>query len=226
MGAAIKTLLVALLAALVLLPGTAFAGPEDDVSASTALVERALAAANAGDFTTALREYKNYENRWFEIEDGVRDKSRDAYRAIEKYMADASVRLEDKKKDEAVAALTALNAELKKFASGQPATQVSASASVTATEAGEPTITLLLEHLGKTRAAFNAGDYPAASAAFDKFGDTWLDVEAEVKTRSAGAYREIENDMARVSTGLSKRSSEVGPVLDGLEKRIKPYENA
>src|SRR6185436_14800110 len=155
---------------------------EDDVSASTAIVERALAAANAGDFTTALREYKNYENRWFEIEDGVRDKSRDAYRAIEKYMSDANLGLDSKKKDEAVAGLTALNAELKKFATGQPATQVSASASVAATEAGEPTITLLLEHLGKTRAALNAGDYAAASAAFEKFNDTWLDVEGEIKT--------------------------------------------
>src|SRR6187551_4045004 len=105
MGAATKTLMMAIVAALVLLPGTAFAAPEDDVGASTAIVERALAAANAGDFTTALREYKNYENRWFEIEDGVRDKSRDAYRAIEKYMSDANLGLDAKKRDEAVAGL-------------------------------------------------------------------------------------------------------------------------
>src|SRR5438874_1108424 len=108
-GALLRTLLVGVMAALVLLPGTAFAGPEDDVGGSTAIVERALAAANNGDFTTAQREYKAYENRWFEIEDGVRDKSRDAYRSIEKYMAGASGALDDKKKDDAVAQLTALD---------------------------------------------------------------------------------------------------------------------
>src|SRR6188472_1597282 len=102
MGALLRTLLVGVVAAFVLLPGVAFAGPEDDVGASTAIVDRALAAVNAGDFATAQREYKAYENRWFEIEDGVRDKSRDAYRAIEKYMVGASGALDDKKKEDAV----------------------------------------------------------------------------------------------------------------------------
>src|ERR1041385_3302417 len=96
-GALLRTLLVGIVAAFVLLPGTAFAGPEDDVAASTAIVDRALAAANNGAFATAQREYKAYENRWFEIEDGVRDKSPARYRAIEKYMVGADGALQDKK---------------------------------------------------------------------------------------------------------------------------------
>lgn len=226
MGALLRTLLVGIVAAFVLLPGVAFAGPEDDVGASTAIVDRALAAVNAGDFATAQREYKAYENRWFEIEDGVRDKSRDSYRAIEKYMVGASGALDDKKKEDAVAQLMALKGELTKFATGQPATQVATTPAVAATESGEPTITLLLEHLGKTRAALNAGDYATANAAFEKFNETWLDVEGEVKTRSAGDYRETENDMARITTGISKKSTDLVPVLDAMETRLKPYENA
>jgi high-affinity iron transporter len=223
---ALASLLVSLFAALVLLPGSAVAGPEDDAGASSAIIERALAAASAGDLATALREYKAFENRWFEIEDGVRDKSREAYRAIEKYMVDAEAAMEDRKQADAVARLTDLNNELKKFATGQAATQVSASPAVAAAEAGEPTVGTLLEHLGKTRAALNAGDYATASTAFERFNDTWLDVEGEIKTRSAGDYRDTENDMARVTTGLSKSSTGLVPILDAMEARLKPYVNA
>src|SRR5436190_681769 len=101
----IAALTVVLLVAFAVLPRGAYAGPEDDMSAANTIVERALTAAKAGDMATALREYKSFENRWFEVEDGVRDKSRDAYRVIEKHMADAGSALDAKppRKDDAIA---------------------------------------------------------------------------------------------------------------------------
>ena len=208
-------------------PGSAVAAPEDDMSVANAIVERALAAAKAGDLATALREYKGFENRWFEVEDGVRERSREAYRVIEKHMSSADTALAAKKQDEAITALTALNEEVKRFVAGQPPAQASSSATTAASASNEDsTITLLLQRLRETRSALAAGNYEAATAAFERFSDVWLDVEGEVKTRSAGDYRAIENDMARVSTQLSQRSTGAAPVLDSLEARIRPYENA
>jgi high-affinity iron transporter len=68
--------------ALVFAAGNAFADPKDDLTSANKLVTAALTAAQSGDMAGALREYKSYENQWFDIEDGIRGQSRDAYRLI------------------------------------------------------------------------------------------------------------------------------------------------
>src|ERR1043166_8137025 len=78
-------LLLTLLAGLV--AGTAWAAsPQDDVRAANALVQQSLSAARQADLSAARRAYAQYQDRWSEIERGVRGASRPAYVAIEKAM--------------------------------------------------------------------------------------------------------------------------------------------
>jgi high-affinity iron transporter len=207
------------------------AGPQDDVTAANATVQRAIAAAQSGDIPTSQREYKTYENTWFDIEDGVRAASRDSYRAIEQRMAEASAALAQNRpnRDQVLAALTALDTEQKRFIAGQPPLATSPLPTPAPLDAatqsanGTPTVSSLLGELTQTRAAVEAGDFSGATERFKQFRETWLDVEGEVKTRSASDYRATEDDMARVETALGDRSSAAIAILDGMSRRLQPY---
>jgi high-affinity iron transporter len=203
----------------------AAAGPTDDVTAANAIVQRALTAANAGDLATAGREYKSYENTWFDIEEGVRASSRDAYRAIEQQMTAVSVALAASPPQQAavVAALNALDHEQQQFVHGAPPT----SQAQVAPAASEPaSIASLLQLLTDAKGALARGDFAAAATSMKTFETTWPDVEGQVKTRSAGAYRDTENDMGLAASLLSQQSQEAAPVLDRMAKRLEPYRQA
>lgn len=205
--------------------GTAFADPKDDLTSANKLVAAALAAAQSGDLAGALRQYMTYENQWFDIEDGIRGESRDAYRLIEKYMVNANTALTASDKDGAIKALQALDREQRLFITGQPpgesqSTQPAAADSVQV----ESSVSGLIALLEQTRSQVKAGDFTAASATWARFEDTWLEVEGEIKTRSSADYRNTENDMARVSTALSKKDGGVTGVLDGMNTRLQPYQ--
>jgi len=228
-----KLLVVALLslcAVALLMPRSVSADtPENDLQAANAIVQRALQAAQNADIATATAQYRAFENRWFEIEDPIRDKSKDSYRTIEKYMVQVDQALTASKpdKDTIVKALTALAAENKRFIAGQPASDTStATTSNASQQIGDATVTTLLGLLATTKQQAQSGDFAAANKTWSQFGDTWLDVEGEIKTRSAGDYRDTENDMARVATALGKKDAGVVTMLDGMTARLKPYENA
>src|ERR1700730_6490554 len=71
--------------------GLAFAAtPQQDVTTANAVIQRSLTAARAGDLKAAKAAYDQYENSWFDIEDGVRTSSRDSYVAMEKAMTGIS----------------------------------------------------------------------------------------------------------------------------------------
>jgi high-affinity iron transporter len=216
--------------------GSAYAAsPQDDVAAANASVQRAAAAAQAGDIPTAQREYKTYENTWFDIEDGVRGASRDSYRAIEQRMADVNAALTRNPADKntVVAALNALDAEQERFIAGQPPLESSPPTGSNGATAPAPTaathgatISTLLDQLAATQAAVQAGNFDGATMQFKAFRESWLDVEGEVKTRSATDYRATEDDMTRVATALSEKSTAVTPMLDAMTRRLQPYATA
>ncbi|MSQ32394.1 MAG: FTR1 family iron permease [Dehalococcoidia bacterium] len=199
-------------------------GPQDDLAAANAIVKQAITAAQAGDFAKASQEYKSYENMWFDIEDGIRETSRESYRLIEHHMGAANAALSNTTPDKAVilTALNNLDIEQARFISGNlPTPQPTGTPST-----DKRTISTLLSQLAATYSAVKAGDYASASVQFDTFKNTWLDVEGEIKTRSDFVYRNTENDVARVSTALSSRSPDAASLLDGMINHIKPYENA
>lgn len=214
-------------AALWLTPGVArAAAPVDDLRDAGALVAQALKSAQAGDLAAAASSYKAFENRWFDIEDGVREVSRESYRAIEGQMSQVNIALAatPPSKDAVTRALAALAAENDAFIAGKAPVGGAAAPATAGTQPSS--ISALLEILAATKTAVQAGDWTTATARWDVFGAMWIDVEGQVKTRSAGDYRAIEDDTARVSTALNAKSASATTLLDGMNARLTPYISA
>ena len=200
------------------------AGPQQDVRDANLVVQRALEAARRGDLTAARRAYEQYDATWSEIEDGVRASSRDAYRAIERAMDTVSTAFAAQPVDaeQVIVSLSALDREQQAFVtSNAPSTTSVASTSPSA--ASKPTVATLLDILGAARADVVNGDYPSATARLKTFESTWLDVEGQVKTRSADAYRQTETDMALATSLASQGSPETLDVVTRMATRLEPY---
>ena len=67
--------------------------PADQLKALSQHLDVALDALKAGDVAKAKQEYQAFDEGWEQIEDGVRAKSRDQYRAIEDAMGDVQALL-------------------------------------------------------------------------------------------------------------------------------------
>jgi high-affinity iron transporter len=199
----------------------AAANPRDDVRSANAQVQQALGAARQGNMATAKQAYADYENTWFEIEDGVRAASRDSYVGIEKAMSGVSAALGPAQPDpnQVVAALTALDLQQQAFIasananSGAPQTTTSSDAS----------IGTLMAQLDDAQAALGRGDSVDATADLKSFERSWPEVEGQVKTRSADDYRQTETDMALAETLASQSSPEAAAVVARMSARLRPY---
>ena len=99
--------------------------PAEQLSALATHVDGALAQLDAGDLAGAQAEYQAFDDGWFDIEDGIREQSRESYRAIENAMRDAKVALQT---DPAAAraALQALREQCDAFIHSQAATSAPA----------------------------------------------------------------------------------------------------
>src|SRR5262249_44830533 len=132
-----------------------------------------------------------------------------------------------------IAALTALDAEQQRFldsagtSNGAP---VAASGSTTQSPAAatgaRPTVATLLDELSDAQGALARGDYAAAAARPRPFASTWLDVEGEIKTRSADASRQTETHMALAASLASQGSPDTQAVVDRMATRLAPYRDA
>ena len=166
------------------------AGPQEDVHDANQVIQRSIAAARQGDLSGARGAYNQYENTWSEIEDGVKGSSRDAYQAMEKAMAGVAIAFDAQSLDaeRVVASLSALDREQQSFIAGQAPSSTVVTSPPTA-GSNKPTVGTLLDLLGSARGDIQNGDYATATARLKTFESTWLDVEGDVKTRSADAYR-------------------------------------
>ncbi len=218
------------------------ASPEDDLTKANGLIQQSLTAARAGDLETAKKAYKTYDDSWFDVEDGVREKSKEAYRTIEQKMGDVNAAFAKTPPDakQIISTLEALDSEHQTFITGKPAVAKATSAApaptvgnvvaptTTNTPAtkGTPTISSILDLLATARTAQAKGDYATAATAVKQFQDDWLEVEGQVKTRSTDDYRQSENDMALVANLLSQKSPDSKAVLDRMITRLEPYKEA
>jgi hypothetical protein len=89
--------------------------PADDLTELRTTVTMALEALGAGDMAGARAAYTAFDDGWEDIEDGIRAKDRDMYRAIEGVMDEvksALLRPDSPNADEAVAELMRLDAQI------------------------------------------------------------------------------------------------------------------
>ena len=77
--------------------------------------ELAIEEVQQGNFQGAKQHFQDFDVGWEQIEDGIRAKSRDIYRKIERSMSDVKIRLlkpEHPDKDKALSALKQLEATI------------------------------------------------------------------------------------------------------------------
>ena len=200
------------------------AGPQEDVRDANQVVQRSIAAAQRGDLAAARGAYNQYEATWSDIEDGVRANSRDAYRAIEQAMDAVAAAFDAQPIDaeRVIASLSALDRAQRSFITGETPSSTTA-VSTTPSGSSKPTVGTLLDLLGAARADVLNGDYAGATAHLKTFESTWLDVEGEIKTRSADAYRQTETDMALATSLASQSSPETLDLVTRMAARLEPF---
>jgi high-affinity iron transporter len=190
-------LLVAVAVAMFTLVPGAFASPESDLTTANQLVAKALTAAQQGDALAVKKDYEQFRSRWLDIEDGIKQQSKTAYRTIEDKMADVQFALLKSPPDQVAltAALQGLSEANRKFVDGgYPADGAGNSAQASGQEqAGNVDGLLALLQTAGDRA--QAGDAAGAAQAMDQFRKSWLDVEGIVLTQSAKVYGDAERDM-------------------------------
>jgi high-affinity iron transporter len=203
------------------------AGPQEDVRDANQVVQRSIAAAQRGDLSAARGAYNQYDNTWSAIEEGVRASSRDAYRAIERAMDEVATAFDAQPVDaeRVIASLSALDREQQSFITGT-APSSTTDASTTPSSSSKPTVGTLLDLLGKARSDVLNGDYATANARLKTFESTWLDVEGDVKTRSADAYRQTETDMVLAASLASQNSPETLDLITRMAARLEPFREA
>ena len=221
-------MVLALMGASLALGSVAYAAnsPAQDLQAANGLVQQALTAAQKGDLAAAQQTYAQYENSWFDIEDGIRGASRDSYVAIEKAMTGVTAAFAPTPPDQAqvVAALTALDGEQQRFLAGSGGGSTSPATAPATTD--KPTVSTLLDQLGTAQSALARQDYPTAAAQLKAFETTWLDVEGEIKTRSGDDYRQTETDMQLATTLAAQGSPATAAVVARMATRLEPYRDA
>lgn len=214
-------LLLALFALLAIaLP--AAADPHSDMTAANQILVKAKAAAGAGDIKEAKSAYDTYAKTWFEIEDGVRDTSLEAYKTIEDHMGEVSFALLQSPVDAAkvATALDGLMATNQRFIDGGFTADGGAKQGATTTD-----LAGVLKLLDEAAAKVEAKDGAGAAAAIQEFRNRWLDVEGVVLTQSAQLYGDSERDMVTAAALLANnppKLDEALTVINNMREYLAP----
>jgi high-affinity iron transporter len=212
---------------------------QDNLKQVNVHIDKALAAAKINDVATAKTEFQAFDDGWFNIEDAIRAKSKDFYVAIEdrmNYVEDAlaSNPVVPKDLQSALENLNTVNLAFINGATtvpdtGTPTTSATppatAAGSTSTTPSGTPTVATLLTLLSTAKDQQAKGDWDGAATTVKSFQTSWLDVEGQVKTRSADAYKDTENDMALAYTLAKQKSGDLTGILNRMSTRLEPFEN-
>ncbi len=212
----------------VTLPALAASTPQQDMQRLDAYIEQALTKANAKDLQAAAAVYKEYEHDWFDVEDGVKKVSRQAYKDIEGNMGEVkfsfSSTVPPNQSQLVVAALQKLHATDQKFISGGYGAP--AAAQTTPTGTNKVTIASLIERLNRAEAAINNNDTATAASEIKGFQTDWLEAEGIVAAKSKQAYVDVENNMAKAYGFLNTSPADAkgaSSAIAQLKQDLQPY---
>lgn len=198
--------------------------PRQAVRQLNLVAEEGLAAARAGDVATARTKFEAFEAGWSTAEDGVRDASRDAYKAIETAMGEVRVALAgDPASAPAIAdAFHELEEANEAFIQGTPTQSTSAAGA-------QPSLATLLPKLQEAEMALERGDATTAARELDEFRAGWPDVEGVVAAKDAGVYKRSEDLMARAASDLQAQPAKATTALAAIEELkdgLQPFATA
>jgi len=186
------------------------ADAKTELSKSNAVIESSIEAVKADDLSKAKELYEAYNEAWIELEDGVKEQSKQAYGDIESKMGMVRFLLaqDPVQKDKLLSAFEDLEKVNKLFISdGYKTEYVEAKGTA-------PTIKDVAVLLEKAKSQIQNGDAASAIKTMDAFSSSWLDVEGAVLTQSKKVYDDAEKDMVSVKAYLT-----VSPIQE--DKAIK-----
>ena len=179
-------------------------------------------AAKKGDFAGAKKALKAYDTAWNGIEVYVSFRSSDTYTQIETVLQAKVTTLLDATPPNAVEIVPAAEALLAKYddvikivTDGKPISPLFDDVAALRI--------LRTNTIRDATPALKAGDVATAKSLLRTFITKWADVEDLIHERSADAYADVENAMAKVNTAIEKSSttaSELSPLADTLSNRF------
>jgi high-affinity iron transporter len=187
---------------------------EQRVAEAAAQVESALDAAKAGRLNAAQQAYDAFHQRWFEIEDSVKQESGQAYSDIEAAMGDAEYALMRHDAHGAVSALEKLDRVCEAFAAGRYG-------SATPQLAQNVTLDQFIALLQTTKAAAAQGDVNQALTDIAQVRRMWINVEGQVVAKSSTAYTNAERDMVTVNALLAEQPADTQGAVKLLDNMIQ-----
>ncbi|NSB89736.1 high-affinity iron transporter [Clostridium saccharobutylicum] len=170
-----------------------------ELSKSNEFIEKSLEAVKVDDFSKGKDFYEEYNQAWIELEDGVKEQSKQAYGDIEGKMGMVKFLFSQDpvQKDKVINALEDLEKTNKEFIEGRSSSQE------TKTKGENTTIKDLVELLEKAKSQIESGNDDEAVKTMDTFSSSWLDVEGVVLTKSKTVYDDAERDMVSAKAYLT-----------------------
>lgn len=170
-----------------------------ELSKSNEFIKKSLEAVKADDFSKGKDFYEEYNQAWIELEDGVKEQSKQAYGDIEGKMGMVKFLFSQDpvQKDKVINALEDLEKTNKAFIEGKSSSQE------TKTKGENTTIKDLVELLEKAKSQIESGNDDEAVKTMDTFSSSWLDVEGVVLTKSKTVYDDAERDMVSAKAYLT-----------------------
>ena len=202
------------------------ATPQQDIQHLDSYVEQALAKAQTNDIQGATTAFEQYKNKWFDVEDGVKQVSRQAYKDIEDAMGEVkfAFSMQPSNQAQVLKSLKQLQALDQKFIAGG-----FAQATTPAQTSGKVSIATLWERLERAETALNSSNITVAAQEIDRFKTDWLEVEGIVATKSKSAYVNIENNMGNAYGFLQSNPPDVAQAraaIAALKQELQPFASA
>jgi hypothetical protein len=172
---------------------------------------RTVAALEKGDAPGAKAAFDAYDSGWNGIEVYINVRSADMYAALEKnYQTRIAEGLKAPKPDTAKL-LPDAKAMLAKY--DEAIAMVETAAPLNRLYDDVAHLRIVRAHLREVNPALKAGDIAKARKSFGAFNDTWDDIEALIKERSADAYVAIESGMIKIERALMPKEPNVDEVV-------------
>lgn len=202
------------------------ASSPEDLTRANALVVQALASAQSGDVNKAKATYKDFRNTWLDIEDGIREDSKTAYKAIEDEMAMVQFALLKDPPDQAqlTSALQSLRAANEMYISGGYPHDGGQN-SPNSPSASTTSVADLLKLLDQAKQLTEARNADGAARMMQQFRNSWLDVEGVVLTQSSKIYADAERDMVDAQAFLQATPPDFDKalrVIDNMREYLAP----
>jgi high-affinity iron transporter len=188
-------LMMMLFLSLLLLPMTMLAkDAANDVRLANEHIIAAIAAAQKDDFKTSEASFNTFRTTWFQIEDGIKSKSIDAYRDIEQTMGEVKFAYIQLPIDKIalMSALQKLSQQNNDFIQGNLQNFKKANA---ANGSQKSTVDSLIILLDQAIQDIQQNKLQASRDKVQQFRQSWLDVEGIVVAQSSKVYTSAENDM-------------------------------